>query len=70
MRKIFHKKHFVKNICKYFVVRYLSKLGKGYSLLSLVNSACLLTTFILLLCYNFSRTAFKLIRPSTFVSSC
>ena len=70
VRKIFHKKYFVKNLWKYFVVRYLSKLGKGYSLLSLVNSACLLTTFILLLCYNFSRTAFKLIRPSTFVSSC
>ena len=65
MRKIFHLKLIFENI---LIVRYLSKLGKGYSLLTLVNSACLLTTFILLLCYNFSRTAFKLIRPSTFVS--
>ena len=47
--------------------RYTSKLGVGYTIMSLINSGCLIITLVLLLCYSFSSDTYSRVRPSLLV---
>ena len=47
--------------------RHAEKLGIGYSIFLTVNSASVLTTFVLLICYVTSTPTYTRIRPSLFV---
>ena len=51
-----------------FHTRYAEKLGRGLSILGAANSACLVTTLVLLLCYSLSSHTYNRVRPSLFVS--
>ena len=51
-----------------YISRYADKLGRGLSILGAANSACLVTTLVLLLCYSLSSPTYNRVRPSLFVS--
>ena len=48
--------------------RYSAKLGRGFTMLSLINSSCLIVSLVLVLCYSFSSDTYNRVRASLFVS--
>ena len=51
-----------------FLCRYSAKLGRGFTMLSLINSSCLIVSLVLVLCYSFSSDTYNRVRASLFVS--
>lgn len=54
----------IQNILSDYGQEYTSKLGVGYTIMSLINSGCLIITLVLLLCYSFSSDTYSRVRPS------
>jgi len=57
----------IQNILTKHGPEYADKLGRGLSILGAANSACLVTTLVLLLCYSLSSHTYNRVRPSLFI---
>jgi len=56
----------INNILTKYGEEYSAKLGRGFTMLSLINSSCLFVSLVLVLCYSFSSDTYNRVRASLF----